>query len=135
MIDTVPDILSRIVASKREELAHATLVPADLEQRAGQMRAGRRDFRAALAAKTPAIIAEMKKASPSKGVLAANFDPTRIAAEYELGGAAALSVLTDEKYFQGRVEYLQLIRDVVRLSMRCQQNQRRQFPSVHATYL
>ena len=115
MIDTVPDILRRIVASKREELAQATLVPAELERRAGQMRAGRRDFRAALAAKTPAIIAEMKKASPSKGVLAANFDPAGIAAEYELGGAAALSVLTDRKFFQGSLADLESARASTRL--------------------
>lgn len=63
--------------------------------------ATRRDFRAGLQAKTQAIIAEVKKASPSKGVLAADFDPARTAAQYEAGGAAAVSVLTDRSFFQG----------------------------------
>ena len=110
MIETVPDILSRIVASKRAELARITAMPADLERRAEKARATRRNFRAALEAKTPAIIAEMKKASPSKGVLAADFDAVRIAAAYQRGGAAALSVLTDEKFFQGSLADLESAR-------------------------
>jgi indole-3-glycerol phosphate synthase len=63
------------------------------------------------------LIAEIKKASPSAGVIARNFDAVRIARDYEKAGAAALSVLTDEKFFQGRVEYLQLIRDAVELPL------------------
>ena len=110
MIETVPDILSRIVASKRAELARITAMPADLERRAENALAARRNFRAALEAKTPAIIAEMKKASPSKGVLSADFDPARIAAIYQRGGAAALSVLTDEKFFQGSLADLESAR-------------------------
>jgi indole-3-glycerol phosphate synthase len=66
---------------------------------------------------TVTLIAEVKKASPSAGVIAPNFDPIRIARDYETAGAAALSVLTDEKFFQGRVEYLQLIRDAVKLPL------------------
>ena len=72
--------------------------------------AQRRDFRAALMAHTPAIIAEVKKASPSKGVLCADFDPARIAAQYESGGASAISVLTDESFFQGSLRDLESAR-------------------------
>lgn len=77
--------------------------------------ARRRDFRAALAAHVPAIIAEVKKASPSKGVLASAFDPARIAVQYQAGGAAALSVLTDRSYFQGSLDDLRSARAAVQL--------------------
>jgi indole-3-glycerol phosphate synthase len=66
-----------------------------------------------LLAKTPAVIAEMKKASPSRGVLSSNFDPGGIARQYESGDAAALSVLTDEHFFQGSLADLQAARDAV----------------------
>jgi indole-3-glycerol phosphate synthase len=85
------------------------------EREAAQRVAARRDFAAALAARTPAIIAEVKKASPSKGLLCADFDPARIAAQYESGGAAALSVLTDEPFFQGSLADLEAARGAVRL--------------------
>ena len=115
MIDTVPDILARIVATKREELAlHGPLI-AKWESEAELRVATRRDFRAALTAHTPAIIAEVKKASPSKGVLSDNFDPGRIARSYELGGASALSVLTDAAYFQGSLADLEAARAAVAL--------------------
>ena len=74
---------------------------------------GRRDFRLGLGARTPAIIAEIKKASPSKGLLAADFAPARIAAAYQAGGAAALSVLTDQRFFQGSLADLELARAAV----------------------
>jgi indole-3-glycerol phosphate synthase len=102
LTSTVPDILARIVAKKREDLAAAGRLPMEQwEADAERMVAQRRDFRAALATRPPAIIAEVKKASPSKGVLSANFDPARIAFDYARGGAAALSVLTDGPFFQG----------------------------------
>jgi indole-3-glycerol phosphate synthase len=112
LIGTVPDILSRIVASKRQDLAQAPLDRASLESEAERMRVSRRDFRRALAAR-PAIIAEIKRASPSRGVLAEDFDVPARAARYECGGAAALSVLTDEKFFGGSLEDLVRARHAV----------------------
>jgi indole-3-glycerol phosphate synthase len=113
LLDTIPDILARIVATKRDELARPLPI-ADWERRADARRDGR-DFRAALAAHSPAIIAEVKKASPSKGLLAADFDPARTAAAYQRGGAAAISVLTDESYFQGSLADLAAARAAVAL--------------------
>lgn len=106
MIGTVPDILARIVARKRDDLAQSAPPIAQWEREAALRLAGRRDFRAALIARIPAIIAEVKKASPSKGVLCHDFDPARIAADYARGGAAALSVLTDAPFFQGSLDDL-----------------------------
>lgn len=110
MIETIPDILARIVAKKREELQTATAPTEAWEKAAEFHTTTRRDFRAALQARTPAIIAEVKKASPSKGVLSADFDPVRIAGEYERGGAAAISVLTDRSFFQGSLADLEAAR-------------------------
>jgi indole-3-glycerol phosphate synthase len=115
LTDTIPDILARIVARKREELAQGTHRLAQWERQADSHRAGRRDFRAALCARVPAVIAEVKKASPSKGVLCADFDPARIAIEYRRGGAAAISVLTDESFFQGSLAHLEAVRAAVDL--------------------
>jgi indole-3-glycerol phosphate synthase len=112
LIDTVPDILARIVAKKREELSHAA--PADRWEREAERHIEqRRDFRAALLAHTPAVIAEVKKASPSKGVLAGDFNPAQIAAAYQQGGAAAVSVLTDQAFFQGSLRDLELARAAI----------------------
>ena len=105
------DILERIVAVKREEiaLAKARRDEASL-RRDAEAEQGPRDFVAALRAKMhagrAAVIAEVKKASPSKGVLREHFEPAEIAASYERGGAACLSVLTDERFFQGSAAYL-----------------------------
>jgi indole-3-glycerol phosphate synthase len=113
LIENVPDILGRIVLRKREELAQ---FPADFsawERAAEERLASRRNFRAELSARTPAIIAEVKKASPSKGLLSADFDPARIASAYQRGGAAAISVLTDEKFFQGSLADLEAARAAV----------------------
>lgn len=115
MTDTVPDILARIVAKKREHLGRGVSPLDEWERRAQERTASRRDFRAALAARTPAIIAEAKKASPSRGVLADDFDPARIASAYQRGGAAAISVLTDEPFFQGSLADLEAARAAVTL--------------------
>lgn len=85
------------------------------ERQAEARAVSRRDFRGALASRTPAIIAEAKKASPSRGVLAEDFDPARIASAYERGGAAAVSILTEEAFFQGSLAHLEAARAAVAL--------------------
>jgi indole-3-glycerol phosphate synthase len=101
-------ILDTIVAHKKEEVAarkRAGLQPPD-----GPV-APRRPFREALLqAPDVAIIAEVKKASPSKGLLCPDFEPVSLARDYETGGATAISVLTDERFFQGSLEFLPRIR-------------------------
>jgi indole-3-glycerol phosphate synthase len=109
------DILDRIVAVKREEVAAARAERSLVSLRAdAEALGGVRDFvgamRARVAAGGAAVIAEVKKASPSKGVLRERFVPAEIAASYERGGAACLSVLTDERFFQGSALYLQQAR-------------------------
>ena len=101
MTPTAPDILARIVSRKREELRNADSASGELRQIAESRRSDRRDFAAALRAKRPAIISEIKKASPSRGVLVEDFRPVELAKQYQRGGAAALSVLTDHDFFQG----------------------------------
>src|SRR5271169_6866726 len=108
-------ILSEIVAHKRLEVARLLSRSSELECAAEAARPARRDFRTALLSRSPAIIAEIKKASPSKGLLAADFDPPSIAAAYERGGAVCLSVLTDQDYFQGSLHHLALARAAVKL--------------------
>jgi indole-3-glycerol phosphate synthase len=110
------DILERILAVKREEVAAArALEPLAAMRARAEARLDERDFAGALkrkiAAGGAAVIAEVKKASPSKGVLRAQFDPPAIARSYAQHGAACLSVLTDEKFFQGAPEYLQQARE------------------------
>lgn len=112
MVKALPDILAQIIEQKKLELMSRE---PGVEERAEQSISGRRDFLAALTGRTPAIIAEVKRASPSKGVLAAEFDPASIARSYEEGGAAALSVLTDEKHFLGSLSHLESARAAVRL--------------------
>lgn len=109
------DILNKIVATKHEEVAAArnTKSLAIVEAEA-QAQLKPRDFvgaiRNKIAAGQPAVIAEIKKASPSKGVIRPDFHPADIARSYEQHGAACLSVLTDRQYFQGCPEYLQAAR-------------------------
>jgi indole-3-glycerol phosphate synthase len=107
-------ILERIVAAKRAEVIAAKKRLPDVEAQARQA-SKVRDFVGALRAKRPAVIAEIKRASPSKGVLRADFDPAAIAKGYELGGAACMSVLTDREFFQGLPEHLTMARSACSL--------------------
>lgn len=109
------DILKKIWATKYEEVAAAKkAIPLAAIRAAAEANTDLRDFAGAIrakhAAKLPGVIAEVKKASPSKGVIRADFDPPTIAADYAAHGAACLSVLTDVQYFQGHPDYLKAAR-------------------------
>lgn len=108
-------ILSEILATTRTHVQFAkTRRPIEEMQQLASGMPPSRDFMSALKRTDgTALIAEVKKASPSKGVIRSNFDPIAIARTYAANGAACLSVLTDTPYFQGRLEYLHLIREVV----------------------
>ena len=115
MANTPPDILLKILARKREEIAERSRsVPVEaLKAQAGNADPARgfiRNIEAKISQQQPAVIAEIKKASPSKGVLRENFDPAAIAKSYAAHGAACLSVLTDRDFFQGHEDYLQQAR-------------------------
>ena len=111
------NILDRIIAHKKDEVARLkrkgiAYPDADITPPRG--------FRAAIAgreAKGVSVIAEVKRSSPSKGLLCPDFDPLAIAADYENGGAAAVSVLTDEQFFKGSLSYLPLIRGEINLPL------------------
>jgi indole-3-glycerol phosphate synthase len=122
MSDT-PDILKQILLHKHEEVAAARAVQplAELRARIADLEDQPRGFVRALhdaetSGWTP-VIAEVKKGSPSKGVIRADFDPLAIAEIYEQNGAACLSVLTDERFFLGHLRFLTLIREQVRLPL------------------
>ena len=108
---TKSDILAQIISTKAEEVINAQVArPYDIVDAAARAMPTARGFeralRAKIAAGRPAVIAEIKKASPSKGLLREAFDPPAIAASYEAAGAACLSVLTDKPFFQGDPDYL-----------------------------
>lgn len=116
------NILDKIVEEKKREVAKLparTIAAGDL--RDAMLEHGeRRDFLAALNKPRQggiALIAEVKKASPSAGIICNNFDPVKIAIQYETAGASCLSVLTDEKFFQGSLDYLRQIRAAVKLPL------------------
>src|SRR5258706_490514 len=112
-------VLEQILESKRQEVAERQKsVPVEqLREKISELGRPRNFFQAVT---TPTkkrlnLIAEVKKASPSAGVIRPDFDPVQIAKAYQAAGADALSVLTDEHYFQGKLEYIHAIRDVIRL--------------------
>jgi len=110
-------ILDDILAHKRDEVIQRrrTLPPSALREQAGYHEP-RRGFRCALAAAPPpAVIAELKRASPSRGVIRADYDPVAHARSYERAGATCCSVLTDERFFQGSLEHLRAVRAAVTL--------------------
>lgn len=120
MSNDAPDILKRIVERKWQELAERKKLVsiAELADRAGEV-GDTRGFAAAIRRRIekrqPAVVAEIKKASPSKGVIRKHFDPEDIARRYERAGAACLSVLTDVDFFQGADAYLTAARQVTTL--------------------
>lgn len=123
MTTNTPDILKKIVAHKQEEViaAMASASISELKARISDLedvpRCFERHLREAVASGWTAIIAEVKKGSPSRGVIRADFDPLEIAAIYQDNGATCLSVLTDEKFFLGHLRYLALIREMVSLPL------------------
>ena len=120
MSSDTPTVLKKILDRKREEIAERRLLtPLSILQEKIILASPPRGFYAAIAAKIAtgqsAVIAEIKKASPSKGVIREHFDPAAIAQSYEQGGAVCLSVLTDVDFFQGADEYLKLARSATSL--------------------
>jgi indole-3-glycerol phosphate synthase len=122
MNDT-PDVLKKIVSHKREEVAAAKSarslsdLKAHLSDREDQPRGFVRALRDAAQSGWTAIIAEVKKGSPSKGIIRPDFDPLDIASTYQDNGATCISVLTDERFFLGHLRYLALIREQVGLPL------------------
>jgi indole-3-glycerol phosphate synthase len=115
LLRTPSGILAEIVSHKQHEVAELRPRAALLERQARERKSPPRPFAEALRRRHPAIVAEIKKASPSKGLLQANFHPAFIAHNYEQGGAACLSVLTDKQYFQGGLHDLEAARAAVQL--------------------
>lgn len=115
ILRTSSGILAGIVQQKQQEVAELRSRAAVLEQQAWDRRPHARGFAAALQSLRPAIIAEIKKASPSRGLLQRDFHPARLACAYEQGGATCLSVLTDRQFFQGGLHDLEAARAAVSL--------------------
>ncbi|MGA9055645.1 MAG: indole-3-glycerol phosphate synthase TrpC [Terriglobia bacterium] len=108
--------LGEIVAARRQQIGEARArTPLETLKHAAQARAERRDFAAALSGGPLRLIAELKRASPSRGILRQQYRPDAIAQSYEAAGASALSVLTEERYFLGSLDDLETVRAAVRL--------------------
>ncbi|MDH4034641.1 MAG: indole-3-glycerol-phosphate synthase TrpC, partial [candidate division Zixibacteria bacterium] len=130
------DILEEIAANKRleVEVLKSQLPITTLEQEIGAR--GTNAFRNALAEPSAIhIIAEMKKGSPSRGLIAPDFDPAALADKYHQGGAAALSVLTENKYFYGRYEHIALAADLTALPVLCKDFVVDPYQLYHAAYI
>lgn len=114
-------ILDQILARKVVDVGRRTMIAsfATMRQLAEQSPFPVRDFAAALRKPTVALIAEVKKASPSKGILVPDFNPVQIAEAYDTNGASAISVLTDERFFMGHLEHLAAVRQKVDLPTLC----------------
>ncbi len=111
-------MLDKIVADKKEEVRQQKkAVPVSALQARIAQRTKTRDFAAALKGSSISLVAEVKKASPSRGVLRPDFDPTALARTYADNGAAAISVLTEKKYFGGQMEHLAEIREAVTIPL------------------
>lgn len=119
------NILEKIVWQKEKEVEKMrnNLSLLDLRKQVQNLSFSPQNFLSALinSTKKPALIAEVKKASPSKGIIKENFDPVAIAKAYETGGATCLSVLTDQQFFQGSFDNLALIREAVNLPLLCKE--------------
>lgn len=111
------NILDKIIQTKKEELLDYTPDYIEFLEKKVVERDEIRDFKGALTKNDINIIAEIKKASPSKGVIREDFDPVKIAKIYEENGAAAISVLTDKTYFQGDIQYLKMVRRVTSIPL------------------
>jgi len=111
-------MLDRIIAQKREEVEHRkkSMPLSSLKERIAQCQAPL-DFALALEGSHTRLIAEVKRASPSRGVLCPNFNPVELAKNYAQGGAAAISVLTEANYFKGSIDYLAAIREEIELPL------------------
>jgi len=119
------NILEKIVWHKEEEVAkmREKVSLLELRKQVSELNNSPLDFLGALhnSCRQPALIAEVKKASPSKGLIRENFDPETIAQEYEKGGAACLSVLTDKQFFQGSFDNLMMVRNAVKIPLLCKE--------------
>jgi indole-3-glycerol phosphate synthase len=123
-VTTSRHILEDIVSHKRQEVAEMQQeLPLTSLRKQLNVAPAVRNFLTALQEnpKQPSLIAEVKKASPSRGIIRADFDPVAVAQAYERGGAACLSVLTDEKFFQGGFDYLSKVREQVALPLLCKE--------------
>ncbi|MFC2031318.1 indole-3-glycerol phosphate synthase TrpC [Chloroflexota bacterium] len=116
----MPTILDEIICWKRSEIERCTAaLPAHAVQVEAAQASDPRDFAAALSQSGVSLIAEVKKASPSKGLLRPHLDPVALAREYEACGASAVSVLTDEHFFQGSLDHLRAVRRSINLPVLC----------------